>query len=67
MLKPHSQDEYESMIEAAGSTPVMVKFGTQTCGACKHCKEASEKIAKETACDAMKFIDGDLNKIGTAW
>jgi len=67
MLKPQSQAEYEQMVKDAGSTPIMVKFGTEGCGACRNVKAISEQIASETDCRVMKFIDGDLNKIGSAW
>jgi thiol-disulfide isomerase/thioredoxin len=67
MHKPQSEAEYNELVASAGSKPILIKFGTQSCGACVHIKEYTEQLAKDTDCRKMMFIDGDLNKIGSAW
>jgi thiol-disulfide isomerase/thioredoxin len=67
MHHPQNQADYEALVASAGDKPILIKFGTTSCGACKAVKSWTEQQAKDTDCRKMMFIDGDLNKIGSAW
>ena len=67
MLTPQSESEYTGLLDSDDEKPVLVKLGTEGCGACRHIAPFFKELAEETDCRTMMFVDGDLNKIGKAW